>query len=42
MEIDQFWTRGNLKERIARALNQSGLNKDNLKIEDLHHIQRVI
>ena len=40
MEIDQFWTRGNLKERIASALNQSGLNKASLKIEDLHPIDQ--
>ena len=31
MEIDQFWTRGNLKERINNALNESGLNKENIK-----------
>ena len=40
MEIDQFWTRGNLKERITNALNKSGLNKTNLKIEDLHPIDQ--
>ena len=40
MEIDQFWTRGNLKERINNALNKSGLNKTNLKIEDLHPIDQ--
>ena len=40
MGIDQFWTRGNLKERIDNALNQSGLNKRSLKIEDLHPIDQ--
>ena len=40
MEIDQFWTRGNLKERINNALNKSGLNRTNLKIEDLHPIDQ--
>ena len=40
MEIDQFWTRGNLKERIANALNEAGLNKTNLKIEDLQAIDQ--
>ena len=40
MEIDKFWTRGNLKERITNALNEAGLNKDDLKIEDLHPIDQ--
>ena len=40
MEIDKFWTRGNLKERIKNALNEAGLNKDDLKIEDLHPIDQ--
>ena len=33
MEIDKFWTRGNLKERIKNALNEAGLNKDDLKMK---------
>ena len=40
MEIDKFWTRGNLKERINHALSDSDLNKSNLKIEDLHPIDQ--
>ena len=40
MEIDEFWTRGNLKERILEALDKSGLNKNNLNIEDLHPIDQ--
>ncbi len=40
MEIDKFWTRGNLKERVFKALDKSGLNKSNLNIEDLHPIDQ--
>ncbi len=40
MKIDESWTRGNLKERIDKALNESDLNKSNLKIEDLHPIDQ--
>ena len=40
MDVDQFWTRGNLKERIDNALTESNLNKSDLKIEDLHPIDQ--
>ena len=40
MDVDQFWTRGNLKERIHNALTESNLNKSDLKIEDLHPIDQ--
>ena len=40
MKIDEFWTRENLKERIANALNLFDLNKTNLKIECLHPIDQ--
>ena len=40
MEVDKFWTRGKLKERISIALEKSNLNKKSLNIEDLQPIDQ--
>ena len=40
MKVQDFWTRGNLKERVRIALEKSNLNKKSLNIEDLHPIDQ--
>ena len=40
MKFDEFWTRGNLKERIKIAFEKSNLNKKSISIEDLHPIDQ--
>ena len=40
MKVHEFWTRGNLKERVKIALKKANLNKKSLKIEDLHPIDQ--